>query len=386
MRRRHRWLALVGMAALVVLLTGCATGGARLLRPSPHARTVGRHTAPCAAPYARNPVFSQVEGNHLLDTRKRVIMPYGVTLYGLARTNWRQASADQERLMKGAITEWCTNFIRLQVAPAHLLDRFPYNRDYLRAIEAQVAYAASWDQNVILSAQTEWDQAGGGGPNPTAQTLRFWKVLAPLFKTDPRVWFDLFNEPRLKAGSEAATWQVWQLGGTVGGVTYVGMQQLVNAVRAGGAPNLVFAEGPHWGETLAGLAGHQLTGANIAYAVHSYTAHTRAQWDLRFGDASATVPVLDDEWSQSAAGKSCSPDAATWVPQFLAYLRQHQIGLGVWGFQPGVLLTSTDTFSPTTIPAGYDCQRARAKGEGHNTEGAGQFVEQYFRTYSRPPD
>lgn len=383
MRRRHRWPAVIGAVALVVLLAGCASAGARVLRPWPHMRTAAPHNAPCAAPYVRNPVFSQVEGNHLLDTGRRVIMPYGVTLYGLARTNWQQASADQDRLMKGAITEWCTNFIRLQVAPAHLLDRAPYDREYLRAIEAEVAYAASWDQNVILSAQTEWDQGGGGGPNPTPQTVRFWKVLAPLFKTDPRVWFDVFNEPRLKAGSEALTWQVWQQGGTVGGATYVGMQQLVNAIRAGGAPNLIFAEGPNRAETLAGLEGHQLTGANVAYAVHSYSAHTPAQWDLRFGNASATVPVLDDEWSQAAVGKTCSADAATWVPQFLVYLRQHQIGLGVWGFQPGVLLTSTDTFSPTTMPTGYACQRTGAKGQGHNTEGAGQVVEQYFRTYSR---
>ncbi len=384
MRRRQWWPALVGMAVLVVLVAGCARVGARLFQPAPSARAEARQAVPCAAPDSRNPVFSRVEGNHLLDTGRRVIMPYGVTLYGLARPNWRQASADQQRLMKGAMTQWCTNFIRLQLAPAHLLDRRPYDRDYVRAIEAQVAYAASWDQNVILSAQTEWDQSGGGGPNPTPQTVHFWKLLAPLFKTDARVWFDLFNEPRLRAGDAATTWQVWQDGGAVGGVPYVGMQQLVNAVRSAGAPNLVFAEGPQAGETLAGVAEHLLTGANIAYAVHTYSAHTPAQWDLRFGDASATVPVLDDEWSQSAADKTCSPDAGTWVPQFLVYLRQHQIGLGVWGFQPGVMLASAQTFAPTTIPADYACRRARA--QGHNTEGAGQLVEQYFRTYSRAPN
>ena len=39
---------------------------------------------------------------------------------------------------------------------------------------------------------------------------------------------------------------------------------------------------------------------------------------------------------------------------------RHQIGLGVWGFQPGVLLTSTQTFAPTTIPDDYACQPAGA--------------------------
>jgi len=379
MRRRHRWPALVGLVAILVLLVGCSAS-TDLLRPAAKVRADVQHTAPCAAPNGQNPTFWRVEGNHLLDTRRQVMIPYGVTLYDLARPNWQQASAGQEQLMKGAITEWCTNFIRLQLAPAHLLDQNPYDGAYVRAIEAQVAYAASWNQNVILSAQTELDHADGGGANPTTQTLRFWRTLAPLFKADPRVWFDLFNEPRLNAGS--ATWQLWQQGGVVGGHTYVGMQQVVDTIRAAGAPNLIFAEGPDFGETLDGLAGHQLTGPNIAYAVHSYSAHTTAQWDMRFGNAAATVPVLDDEWSQSAAAKNCSASAGTWVPEFLLYLRRHQIGLGVWGFQPGVLLTNTQTFAPTTIPDDYDCQHAGPEVAARNTMGAGQLVEQYFRSYS----
>lgn len=285
--------------------------------------------------------------------------------------------------MKGAITQWCTNFIRLPLAPAHLLDRAPYDRGYAQTIESQVAYAASWDQNVILAAQTEWDRGNEGGPDPTQQTVRFWRVLAQIFKADPRVWFDVFDEPRLDAGD--ATWQVWQDGGVVGHRTYVGMQQLIDAIRAAGAPNLVFAEGPDRAGSLAGLADHQLTGPNIAYAVHAYSARTPAQWDLRFGDASATVPVLDDDWSQAAVVRGCSANAGAWVPELLAYLRRHEIGLGVSGFQPGVLLTSTQTFAPTTLPAGYACAHGAPKDAARNTEGAGQLVEQYFRAYARAP-
>lgn len=371
----------VAVASLVVLVTA-GVAGMHLTTPPP-ARLEAQHGAPCSAPDVQNPVFWRVDGNHLLGTRHQVIVPYGVTLDGLARPRWQQSVGEQEGLMKGAITQWCTNFIRLPLAPAHLLDRSPYNRDYVQTIEFQVAYAASWDQNVILAAQTEWDRAGGGGANPTAQTIRFWKVLAGVFKTDPRVWFDVFNEPRLNAG--AATWQVWRDGGTVGGRTYVGMQQLVDSIRAAGAPNLIFAEGPYSAGTLGGLADHELTGPNIAYSVHAPDARTPAQWDLRFGNASATVPVLFDDWSQAAASRGCSPTAGTWVPQLLTYLRRHQVGLGVDGFQPGVLLTSTQTFTPTTLPDGYACVHAGTKDAARNTEGAGQLVEQYFRTYSRAP-
>ncbi|MBO0703273.1 MAG: cellulase family glycosylhydrolase, partial [Candidatus Dormibacteraeota bacterium] len=211
----RRWLVLTALVTLVVLL-GWAVGA----RPQPSAtstRLEAQRSAPCAAPDAQNAVFSRVEGNHLLDTHHRVIMPYGVTLYGLARPHWQGTVTNQEWLMRGAMTEWCTNFIRIELSPAALLARSPYDPGYVHAIEAQVAYAASWNQNVILAAQTEWD-AGGAPVDPTRQTVRFWRTLAPLFRSDPRVWFDLFNEPRLNAGP--ASWQVWQQGGTVHGRSY----------------------------------------------------------------------------------------------------------------------------------------------------------------------
>lgn len=148
---------------------------------------------------------------------------------------------------------------------------------------------------MILSAQTERWSDHQPAANPTEQTIRFWQVLAPIYAHNPRVWFDVFNEPRLKAGD---VWNIWQNGAVVAGQQYVGMQQLVSAVRAAaGDTNLILVDGPHSGSTLSEVG---------------------AEWDAR-------------------KHGQCSTASAAYVPQFFAYLRQHQIGLGGWGLLPGVL-------------------------------------------------
>jgi hypothetical protein len=352
--------------------------------------------ASCAKPDPANPVFSHVSGNHLVDTQGQVMVPYGMTVFGLALQDWQDQAAQDDRQITAAITQWCSNYVRLQVAPANLLSASPENAAYLAAVQSEVSFALRYDDNVILSAQTERWSDHQLAANPTEQTIRFWQVLAPIYAHNPRVWFDVFNEPRLKAGD---VWNIWQNGAVVAGQQYVGMQQLVSAVRAAaGDTNLVLVDGPHSGSTLSEVGSHLIKGANIAYAVHPYGQKSPAVWNSHFGDAAATVPVVADEWAEWDARKhgQCSTASAAYVPEFVAYLRQHQIGLGGWGLLPGVLVTSTSAFTPTQITSTYACALTPAEtavvaqNEVSNgsqpvpqAQGAGQLLQDYFRQYAR---
>ena len=74
----------------------------------------------------------------------------------------------------------------------------------------------------------------------------FWTSIATAFKGNPAAIFDLFNEPYPDNNSDTtAAWKCWQLGGTCVGVPYpvAGMQQLVSAVRATGATNVIMLGG-----------------------------------------------------------------------------------------------------------------------------------------------
>ncbi len=134
----------------------------------------------------------------------------------------------------------------------------------------------------MVATITLQEEDQGGPAFPTASSTNFWKYMAAHYKNNPDVFFDLYNEPRLPAeafgasGSMSDVWNTWQNGGTAltsqgkgktgtTQVTYVGMQSLVNTIRAQGAENIIVAEGPNYDEDLSGITTHPLTGGNIAY-------------------------------------------------------------------------------------------------------------------------
>lgn len=367
----------VAVAVGVVLILLLVTVGLVAARALPPARTSAPAatalSGPCAAPDAGAPPFSHVDGGELIDTGGQVMVPDGVALYGLTRPDWRAELPQQESLIRGAITQWCANVVQLQIDPSLLLDRAPYDRGFFKAIEAEVAYAQSWDRNVLLTAEA------GPGPGPSPQTAEFWKVVAPAFAHDPRVWFDLYDGPRA-GGPEG--WTAWRTGGRAGGTRFLGMQQLVDVVRQQGAPNLVYVAAPDSSGSLAGLPQHQVAGPGVAYAVHVPSGGTPQQWDTAFGNAAGAVPLLIDQWSESAV-LNCAPHARVWVPKLLSYLRAKDVGLSVRGFQRGVLLTNATTFAPTTLTADHPCGSTGPGGPAENTAGAGSLVERYFRTSAK---
>ena len=398
MRAGRWWTAAVAVAGLLATATVPACGvlhrSARPLASAPPPASAGppAAAASCSAPDRANPVFSHTSGSHLIDTRGQVMVPDGITVFGLALKDWQAQEAQDRRQIKAAITTWCTSYVRLMVAPAGLLSARPDDAAYLAAVRSEVQLALSYGNDVILCAQTERWPGSQPADGPTQQTVQFWRVLAPIYRHNPRVWFDVFNEPRLKTGN---VWGTWQHGGTVAGQHYLGMQQLVTAVRAAaGDTNLIIVEGPLAAQTLSGVPSHPITGANVAYAVHPYGQTSVAGWNSHFGQVASTVPVLADEWATSGLRKhgSCGPDPAIWVPRFFAYLHARQIGLGAWGLVPGVMVTNTASFTPTRLGSSFTCLHGRgaaiaSKNAASNggravpqAQGVGQLVQHYFRS------
>ena len=83
---------------------------------------------------------------------------------------------------------------------------------------------------------------------PDRNSLAFWKEVAAAYKNHPAVIFDLYNEPH------DVSWDVWRNGGKVtekdegrpeaSEFEAVGMQALLDAVRATGAKNVVIVGRP----------------------------------------------------------------------------------------------------------------------------------------------
>src|SRR5206468_12244108 len=84
-------------------------------------------------------------------------------------------------------------------------------------------------------------------------SIEFWRQVAGRFKTSPGVVFELHNEPFPDGNQDTiSAWTCWRDGGNCPGLDYAaaGMQELVDAVRAAGADNLVLLGGVQYSDAL----------------------------------------------------------------------------------------------------------------------------------------
>lgn len=300
--------------------------------------------------------------------------------------------------MQAAVQTWHANTVRIQVVSQYLFDQSPYDSAYLADIDNEVNWAHESGANIIINLQYEI------GPStepimPTADSVMFWNFISKRYANDPWVFFDIFNEPRSVSGTDdAAAWNCWQSGGcSDANNTYVGMQALVNTIRANGANNLIFAEGLAAGEDIILLPNYLLTGGNIVYAIHPYfgTQHqSQSDWDTWFGNtvSTANFPVVADEWLEynSATKGECLSNGPSLVQPFLAYLQQKNIGLVAWGFAPGLLVTASGSTWNYTVPTAFASgQTTWTCQDGFppltETQGSGALIQQDFAQYSQSP-
>jgi endoglucanase len=180
-----------------------------------------------------------------------------------------------------AMKSWGMNAVRLPLNEASWLDYTctdatgtSYNPDpggnYKATVESTVAAATAAGMYVILdlhwSAPSTFCPLAQNQMADTDNSVNFWKAIATQFKGYPNVMFELFNEPFVGYGGPVAqaSWSLIMQGGpqtnyVTGGTPYqvnyswtiAGMQEMLNAVRATGATNVVLVGTPSWDEDLS---------------------------------------------------------------------------------------------------------------------------------------
>jgi endoglucanase len=247
--------------------------------------------------------------------------------------------------------------VRFQVSQFGLDPADPlYSAGYVAEVRDAVESARALGLTVIVSIQAE-APAGRTGrcPLPDAGTERVWNELAPMFAGDSGVLFELYNEPALPA--TAAAWQTWLLGGPIlqGTGVYcqaVGMQTLIDDIRADGADNVIVVPGLKSEQTLGGMPtvsdpANPLD-PQLVYGIHYPSLSGGITvWDRQFGHVAARAPVIVTEW-QANSMTNCNPKAPTVVPLLLDYLASKQIGVVGFAFDlPGTIIADY-SYTPTS--------------------------------------
>lgn len=245
----------------------------------------------------------KVSGNKLVTADGKPVL-----LQGLALDSMEWGPGDNILwTVKVAIDDWKANVVRLAVHQDPWMGRplrgNPINQQaYIKTVDDAVKLAASKGAYLLLDLH-----AFGA---PTQQHLDFWKNAAERYKNNPAVLFELFNEPH------GISWEIWRNGGDLNSAknkstdvnpaenkekqqdtNSVGMQALVDAVRATGAKNIILAGCLDWSYDLTGVVnGYALDdkgGNGIMYVAHIYPWKTG--WKDKVLVAAEKYPVIVTE-------------------------------------------------------------------------------------------
>jgi hypothetical protein len=306
-----------------------------------------------------------------------------VTLRGVNTASLEWTSNGEGHILQSvntAIREWRVNIIRLPLAQDRWFGKAPEQKDEgvaYRALVREIVDACA-TQDCYLALDLHWSDCGEWGTNiaqhsmPDANSVTFWKDCAAAYANHPAVIFDLYNEPH------DVTWDVWLNGGTItdkpntrrGGpprtFEAVGVQKLLDTVRATGAKNLVILGGLDWAYDFSGiLEGRQLAdpaGNGVLYANHAYNnkGHSVDTWISRMEKAAAKLPVIVAEYGGSGGpnrrvgrfgggGVAASPTGDDWLLHVMQALQDHNWSWIAWDFHPsaGPTLISGWDYMPT---------------------------------------
>ena len=299
----------------------------------------------------------RVSGNRIVTTAGRAYRLLGVNRASgefacvQGKGMWDSGPVDQASV--NAMKAWNVRAVRIPLNEDCWLglSGSPSGSAYQQAVKDYVSLLVANGVNPILDLH--WTHAQYSGnisacadvnatcqkPMPSMQyTPTFWTQVANAFKGNNAVVFDLFNEPYPDASNNwtdiPAAWRCLRDGGTCTGITYevAGMQDLVDAVRATGATNIVLAAGLTWTNDLTQWLTYKPTDptGNLVASWHSYNFNacvTEACWDSQIATVAAQVPVHAGEIGQD----SCAHD---YIDRLMTWLDAHSLGYTAWTWNP----------------------------------------------------
>ncbi|HET7034286.1 MAG TPA: cellulase family glycosylhydrolase [Thermomicrobiaceae bacterium] len=194
--------------------------------------------------------------------------------------------------------------------------------------------ALHWSAPGRIAATDQW-------PMPDADhSPAFWQSVANTFKNDPNVIFRLKEEPYPNGNSDdAQAWKCWRDGGSActDGYAEVGMQSLINTIRATGAKNVIAVPGIQYANSLTQFLTYQPSDPlnNLMAVVdvypHGNICGTTACYDANYAPVAAAMPLFAGEFGESVDGNICGVTASNTLMQ---WFDAHQAGYMAWVYDP----------------------------------------------------
>ncbi len=144
----------------------------------------------------------------------------------------------------------------------------------------------------------------------------FWTYMAPKFANNPRVIYEIFNEPIYPDD-----WTTWK--NTIA-------QPATDLIRSFAPNNLILVGGPYWSSHISGALTNPVVGSNVAYVAHVYSNQSATLWASRYGEMVKKYPLFVTEWGFEEGGTEGGN--LTWGTQFESWLRTNGVSWTVWSY------------------------------------------------------
>jgi endoglucanase len=322
---------------------------------------------PAAAGAAQGPLSIAVQGNHFVNGAGQTVRLLGVdhaSFEYACEEGYAYDDGDMTSTDASAIASWKATAVRVPLNEDCWLgiNGMPSNSQnpspaltmagYRQAVQDYVSDLTNAGLYVILDLH--WTAPGsfvadGQRAMPDDHSAAFWTSVASTFASNPAVVFDAFNEPYSPAmvndPARPVSWDCWKSGGCAvpdandssqtpnDAQIYdaVGMQTLVDAIRATGARQPILLGGLSYANDLSGWLSHEPTDplGQLAASFHNYqgeTCSTQTCWDAQVAPVAAQVPVVTGEFDQDV----CNP--STFDSDYMTWADAHGIGYLAWGW------------------------------------------------------
>lgn len=345
-----------------------------------------------------------IQGGRFVDANGHTLQLRGVNVSGLESgviysggTNFWQSSGLPGRPDFTKIAAWKANAVRLPLNEDSWLGLtvtgIPGNTivlngpAYRAEVAATVAAANAAGLYVILDLHwTAPATFAANAQNPfmnADNSLNFWTAVASAFKGNPAVMFELFNEPyvcpasqggRCSAPENVNANQLIATGGTedyyigsnngsYGGTeqrvahTYatVGYQQVIDAVRATGATNVIICGGNNYSDDLTWWAQYPVTDPlnQVAAALHQYPGGY--PYDAAAGPTKVNAMLAPIVTSHpiilTELGDEVGANPAPFASAVLAWADAQGYSVMAWTWNPwggaNTLIQNATTYAPT---------------------------------------
>jgi endoglucanase len=346
MKRRSRRFAFSVIAIGVVVLIVLVSIGTYVVTKRHHQNGQNAGSAPQpVAPYVA------VSGNQLVNSSGKPARFVGVDLSGSKQCLFKftqpfPAPADSSTV--AALESWHINAVRMTLNESCWLgvDGEPHSissAQYRKSVESFVSLLNAAHFEIIITMYADTDvvstktvgtkvekkQTVTSDPMPdSTYGPEFWTSIATTFRGMAGVIFDLYNEPHNKL-----SWACWENGCKILGTQYVGMQQLIDAVRATGARQPLMLGGIDLAENLSGWLSHEPHDPDhdLIASFHVYardSCDSAKCWNTTVAPLAKHVPVIAGE----VGSNTCS---TSFLQSFMKWSDKHGISYLAWAWITG---------------------------------------------------